>query len=117
MIKHFKISEFDSPDVKGSGYMMDDEFLEMLDDARELAGIPFKINSGYRTPTHNAKVGGKPTSSHPKGLAADISCKNDRDRQKIVDSLISVGFSRIGIARTFIHVDLDHDKNDAIWLY
>ena len=28
------------------------------------------INSGYRTPEHNEKVGGKPGSSHIKGLAS-----------------------------------------------
>lgn len=116
-MRHFKLSEFDSPDVKGSGYMMDDEFLELLDDARNLADIPFIINSGYRTTQHNAKVGGKPTSSHTKGLAADIRCVNDRDRLIIVESLLDTGFSRIGIAKTFIHVDLDTDKNDAIWVY
>jgi len=27
------------------------------------------------------------------------------------------GFTRIGIAKTFIHCDTDKDKNDAIWLY
>jgi uncharacterized protein YcbK (DUF882 family) len=116
-MKHFKITEFDSPDVKGSGVMMDDSFLDLLDDAREVANTPFKINSGYRTEKHNSKVGGKPTSSHTKGLAADIHCVNDRLRWQIVDALICVGFTRIGIAKTFIHVDLDHDKNDAIWIY
>lgn len=116
-MKHFKISEFDSPDVKGSGVFMDEDFLEMLDEAREIANTPFKINSGYRTESHNKKVGGKATSSHTKGLAADIHCVNDRLRWVIVDALISVGFSRIGISKSFIHVDLDHDKNDAIWLY
>jgi uncharacterized protein YcbK (DUF882 family) len=116
-MKHFRLSEFDSPDVKGSGYMMDEEFLELLDEARSLADIPFVINSGYRTQKHNAKLNSKPTSSHTKGLAADIRCVSDRDRFIIVESLLNVGFSRIGIAKTFIHVDLDHDKNDAIWVY
>lgn len=116
-MKYFKIQEFDSPDLRGSGAFMDNEFLELLDDARGLAGVPFKINSGYRTESHNKKVGGKPTSSHTKGLAADIHCVNDRVRIEIVRALIEVGFTRIGIAKTFIHVDLDHDKNDAIWIY
>lgn len=34
----------------------------------------FSINSGYRSPEVNAKVGSKPTSAHCKGLAADIRC-------------------------------------------
>jgi uncharacterized protein YcbK (DUF882 family) len=116
-MKYFKIQEFDSPDLRGSGSFMDNDFLMLLDDARGLAEVPFKINSGYRTESHNRKVGGKATSSHTKGLAADIHCVNDRKRIEIVRALIEVGFTRIGIAKTFIHVDLDHDKNDAIWIY
>ncbi len=45
-------------------YNMDAEFLAKLDKARELANIPFTINSAYRSPEQNARVGGKPNSSH-----------------------------------------------------
>jgi len=54
---HFEISEFSSPDEIGSGSNMDSAFLQMLDDARGIAGIPFRITSGFRTPSHNAYVG------------------------------------------------------------
>ena len=47
-LKYFKYEEFDSPDVSGSGKYMDADFLKMLDNARDIAGIPFKINSGWR---------------------------------------------------------------------
>ena len=57
---------------------MDVDFLAKLDEAREYANIPFIINSAYRSPEHNAKVGGKPGSSHIKGLAVDISAKDSR---------------------------------------
>lgn len=97
---------------------MDADFLNALDEARELAGIPFKINSAYRTPEHNAKIGGKPNSSHLKGLAVDISVTDSRSRFIVLNALISVGFNRIGIADTFIHVDLDRDKSqNVIWTY
>lgn len=33
---------------------------------------PFYVTSGYRTPEHNAEVGGSATSDHPNGLAADF---------------------------------------------
>ena len=36
-LKFFKYSEFDSPDVKGSGKHMKHDFMEMLDEAREIA--------------------------------------------------------------------------------
>ena len=60
---HFELSEFDSPDEQGSGKYMDESFLSMLDDARGIAGIPFIINSGFRSKSHNAYVGGKKQSS------------------------------------------------------
>lgn len=117
MYKYFKLEEFDSPDLKGSGENMDKEFLTLLSEARELANIPFKINSGFRTLKHNRSLNSKDSSSHIKGLACDIHCNNSVNRQIIVSALIKVGFKRIGIAKTFIHVDLDHDKTDSIWLY
>lgn len=120
---HFELSEFDSPDEIGSGKNMDSNFLAMLDDARAIAGIPFIITSGFRTPSHNAYVGGVQAglkskgSSHLFGYAADISCKSGADREVIVSALIKAGFRRIGIANTFIHCDNDPDKTNSIWLY
>ena len=122
-LKNFKLEEFDSPDFKGSGKNMDADFMQLLDRARTEAGIPFKINSGYRTESHNAKVGGKPKtntskgSSHMYGLAADIGCTDSNTRQKIITALVKVGFKRFGVAKSFVHVDLDNDKSNAIWLY
>jgi uncharacterized protein YcbK (DUF882 family) len=117
-MKNFKISEFDSPDEIGSGAKMDKDFLSMIDKARDFAGTPFKINSGYRTLAHNRKVGGKLSSSHLKGMAADIHCANDTERHKILMGCIKAGFTRIGIAKTFIHVDNDKTKNqNRIWVY
>ena len=58
MSQYFTQEEFDSPDLKGSGKNMDLHFLSLLIEARELANIPFKINSGYRTEEHNLKIGG-----------------------------------------------------------
>lgn len=110
MTKYFK--ELDNLDK------MDKTFLLKLDEARERAGIPFVINSAYRSPEHNAKIGGKPNSSHLKGLAVDISVTNSRQRFIVLNALLNVGFTRIGIADTFIHVDLDNGKSkDVIWTY
>jgi len=116
-MKYFKLEEFDSPDLKGSGKNMKKDFLVKLDEARELAGIPFKINSGFRTKAQNLKAKGASKSSHLIGVAADISCRDSVSRQIIVNALITVGFTRLGIANSFIHVDLDINKPDAVWLY
>ena len=96
---------------------MNNNLLFVLDEAREFAGIPFVINSAYRSPTHPESIK-NPTSSHIKGLAVDIKATDSTTRFKIIEALISVGFTRIGIADTFIHVDLDFDKTqDVIWTY
>lgn len=116
--KYFSWSEFDSPDSPGSGEKyMNYQFVKQLDEAREISGVPFKINSGYRTPDHNAKVGGVKNSAHTKGLAADIACSGETC-DKIVKALIKVGFTRIGVASSFIHVDMDTSKSQyAAWKY
>ena len=96
---------------------MNKEFLFVLDEAREFAGIPFIINSAYRSPDHPLSIK-NPSSSHIKGLAVDIKATDSITRFKIVKALIEVGFTRIGIADTFIHVDLDFDKTqNVIWTY
>lgn len=97
---------------------MNVNFLAKLDEAREIAEIPFIINSAYRTKEHNKKVGGKPNSSHLRGLAVDIKATDSRTRFLVLQALISVGFNRIGIAKTFIHVDDDESKSKEVaWLY
>ena len=121
--RYFSYSEFDSPDSKGSGHRMSDEFILMLDEARNCAGIPFKITSGFRTKEHNEslrKRGFKAVknSAHLKGLAADISCTTSAKRWLIVDALIFAGITRIGIGRNFIHADIDESKTPyLIWTY
>ena len=110
--------EFESPDIPGSGDMMDYRFMQKLYEARKIADIPFIINSGWRSKEHNAKVGGKKDSSHRIGRAADIACGNSRHRGIILAALRMAGFNRIGIANTFIHVDDDPDKDAHVtWLY
>jgi len=117
-MKYFKLSEFDSPDLKGSGSEMKQSTLNMLDDTRELAGVPFYVTSGYRTKKHNKNVGGVEGSSHTKGYAVDIRCKKSSDRYKIIYAALKVGFNRIGVSGSFIHLDNDPNKPvNVIWTY
>ena len=98
--------------------IIDPAFLLQLTKARKIAGVPFDIISGYRCPAHNAAVGSRPTSSHIKGLAADIRVMRSRSRFLILNALIKAGFTRIGIGKTFIHVDADATKDQNVtWLY
>ena len=123
MLNYFNYNEFDSPDEIGSGMpkdkggKMDKEFLFKLDEARMYAQTPFKITSGFRTESHNKKIGGVKGSSHCKGVAVDIAVNSGLQRSAIVVGLIKAGFTRLGIAKTFVHVDLDKEKQQSIWLY
>ena len=122
-MRYFNYTEFDSPDELGSGKNMSPKILEMLDIAREKYDKPIKITSGYRTQAYNDNLKARgykasKNSSHLKGLAVDIHCNNSKDRFVLVDILLDVGFNRIGIANTFIHVDIDEDKpTHLIWTY
>ena len=117
-MKYFSYDEFDSPDELGSGSKMNKELLHMLDAARKLYGKPIRVTSGFRTKDHNKKVGGVVSSSHLKGLAVDLACSESRNRFKMIKALLEVGFKRLGVASTFIHVDIDKNKSqNVIWTY
>lgn len=118
-MKYFNYSEFDSPDVQGSGQLMDKTLLQMLDEVRDKFDKPIHITSGFRTPAHNESLpNAKPNSSHLKGLAVDIACTNSTDRFDLINCLLDVGFSRIGVGNTFIHADIDPDKAQGVmWTY
>jgi len=111
-----KLSEFACP-CCGNNLIQTNTFTQLLK-AREIAGVPFRINSGYRCEAHNREVGGTEDSSHIKGYAADLHCLYSGSRWKIIDALIKAGFVRIGIGKSFIHADNDPDKDqNVIWLY
>ena len=116
-LKHFTFDEFDCPNRPGTGHkFMDREFLGMLDEARDISRIKFKILSGYITKEYNRKFPKIVSSSpHLAGRAAHIFCRCPRKRLIIVESLSMVGFQRIGLAREYIHVDNDDLKDNMIW--
>ena len=93
---------------------LDKYLVELLDNAREYAGIPFIINSGLRDKETNEEVGGVCDSAHLKGLAVDLQCITSDARFLIVSSLLTAGFTRIGIGKTFIHCDIDHTKPQKV---
>ena len=123
MYKYFKLSEFDSPDRPGSGELMEHEVIQALDVARDIYGYPMVITSGFRTIEHNRSLiergyAASPNSSHLLGWAVDIAVPNSQRRFLMVEALLDAGFHRIGLGKTFIHVDLDPNKTpNCIWTY
>jgi len=91
---------------------IDPKLVERLAEAEKSSPTPFRITSGYRCEAHNKdkEVGGSPTSSHLKGLAADIAVPSSWHRYHILWALLRAGFARIEIGSNYIHVDIDPDK-------
>lgn len=116
--KYFDDSEFACK--CGCGRKDIDIFLvDRLDTLREQLGRPMKITSGCRCERHNASVGGKSNSAHLRGLAVDIEAASGRERYEILSRIFRLMmFSRVGIAKTFIHVDIDMSlPKQRLWLY
>lgn len=97
---------------------MQGDFLDKLNEARHMAGKPWKVNSAYRCAAHNKAVGGVAGSSHTKGYAVDISATSSQKRFEIVSNAMKAGINRIGIGKTFVHLDTDPTKaGNVIFLY
>ena len=117
-LKYFKLREFDCK-CGCKTNKIDEEFLEMIDSGRKYACVPFVINSGYRCPKHPLSKS-NPTSSHIKGIAADIKFTDGQNLALIIGGLGGAGFERFGInyEKKFVHVDGDVDKvTPCIWVY
>lgn len=114
--KWFKESEFKRCTPRCSLQDMNQYTMHKLDEARDLAGIPFVLNSAKRTPAWDRARGRSGTGPHTIGEAVDIRCHTDSNRFKIIQALIRVGFTRIGVYKTFIHADTsEKHKQEIIW--
>lgn len=118
MYRFFTQRDFDTAVPRCSIDDMSTRFMTRLDQAREYAGVPFIVNSAYRTIEHEKAKGRDGSSSHTKGIAVDLKAANSRSRYRILQGLLKVGFTRIGIGKGFIHVDEDEEKDQqVIWHY
>ena len=86
-------------------------WLEVL---RKRNGKPIIINSGYRSPQLNKKIGGVPTSNHLTGCAADI-------RVADMEQLIRYAAILLDYAdeshQDFDELLIERNRYGAIWLH
>ena len=62
----------------------------VLQKIRDRYGKPMHINSGYRCPKLNSKVGGSKTSQHMNGSAADISVGSVKQNKELFDFIVNM---------------------------
>lgn len=105
---HFSRKELSSRDGAKSPYVSEvqPELLILLERVREAWAKPVIVNCAYRSPKHNAEVGGVPNSYHVKGLAADIRPQDLADLPKFQALCAELNADGgVGLYDTFCHVD------------
>ena len=116
--RYFRESEFRACSPSCSMQSMQQHTINKLDAARELAGIPFVLNSAYRSPAWDRARGRSGRGAHTTGCAVDIRCNTSANRMKIVRACLAAGFTRIGIGKTYVHVDDDPAQaQNVMWHY
>ena len=126
---HFSTEEFECQCGCGFGSRIEDidpVLIERLEKMRVFLDRPMPVQSGARCVAHNADEGGKDNSAHlpdqetGKCRAVDLGMMGGKKRWNYVDAAKHAGFRRIGLAKTFIHLDVAHGGpyvQDVIWTY
>ncbi len=112
----FNLSEFASKDGSKTPPQVAAKLKELaknLQVLRDVVGVPISLTSGYRSPEHNASVGGVSNSQHVQGVAADIRVQgmSPREVHALIEKLIAEGKMAQGglglyIRQGFVHYDI-----------
>ena len=86
-------------------------WLEVL---RDKVGHPIVINSGYRSPQLNRKVGGAANSNHLTGCAVDI--RTSGYEQAICYAAILINYAKESV-QEFDELLIDKNRYGAVWLH
>lgn len=109
--ENFKVKEFKCKD--GSDVILiDTGLVGILQKIRTHFGRAVHINSAYRTPAYNKKIGGATYSQHCYGTACDIRINGVTPLEiaKFAETLLE-GWGGIGIYKNFVHVDTREKKS------
>ena len=114
MTEHFNRGEFRSADNAHFPYDVKQNLqvlAEQLEVLREHFQKPITINSGYRSPEWNAKIGGAENSQHLLGKAADIVIDgvSPDEVADAIEFLIDGGMMKqggLGRYKDFTHYDI-----------
>lgn len=75
-------------------------------------GLPLSVTSGYRSPEHNARVGGAKGSQHLHGNAydVDVSSLSIEDRVALIEAARAAGFGGVGVYDGSLHFDVGAER-------
>ena len=111
--RSFRAKEFACKDGTDPLFV-DSELVQVLQAIREHFGKPVTITSGYRTASHNTKVGGSKSSQHLLGRAADFYVEGvPVETVAAYAETLLPGTGGIGRypAKGFVHVDVRKAKS------
>lgn len=101
---NFQVKEFACKDGSDT-VLICEETVEILQAIRNYFGAPVHVNSGYRTSSYNAKIGGASRSQHVVGTAADISVKGVPPSAVVAYLEEYYPNHGIGLYTSFVHID------------
>lgn len=111
--------DFKNCTPQSSKYELDSLLLSVLDEIEECTGLELRINSAFRPVAYEVCMGRNGKSAHTLGKAVDIHCYDSRFRYDVVKIALQKGINRIGIYKTFIHLDVatakDGKNTHVIW--
>lgn len=110
---NFKVKEFACQDGSDTVVIHSSFIRDKLQQIRTRFGVPVVINSGYRTPSHNKKVGGSSNSFHIKGRAFDIVVKG-KPPVEVARYAASIGIKGVIQYSWGIHIDSRSQKYYAV---
>ena len=121
LTKNFNLSEFachDGTPVPSELIPNVQELANNIQVLRDFLGTSLHVNSGYRTPTYNKKIGGASQSQHLLAKASDLSSNKYTPEQvhAAILQLIAEGKMHnggLGIYNSFCHYDIR--KTPARW--
>ena len=108
---NFVVSEFKCNDGSDK-VLIDIELVNILQKIRNHFGKPVTLNSAYRSPAYNKKIGGVSNSQHVKGTAADIVVQGVKPELVAqYAEFLMPNKGGIGLYSTFTHVDVRTNRS------
>ena len=103
---------------------MEQDFIDKMNQLREMFGKPIVITSGYRSALHPAEAKKATPGVHNEGVAADVAVSRE-DAYKLLLIAFQIGFTGIGVQQKgvgrFIHLDTStgssRSPRPTVWSY